>query len=256
MGMSYSTARWVAPTSFLIDFAAQQYGMLSTPNMKNIHDQNLSFWSPQPYFIAGFFFPQQLFQLGWLYRLWKLDPSKPTEKAELDQMVDFVPYYSIGNLCIATWMIFWNSSRLDISHIFVTINSAAQLYYVSQRLGRMDTSSTSSVLTHIVSKTFAGIGVLDLLHNYSAAFRVGESPTTFIKVATGVGFGLASAFSDWIFGGCMVYDLVALACGQTGDWSNLLSMYALGSAGIVAARNLISPPYVSQYQSIPGSDSL
>ena len=75
--------------------------MFSTPNMKTIHDQNLSFFSPQPYFIAGFFFPQQLFQLGWVYRLWKLDPSKPGERAELDMIVDFVPYYSIGNLCIA-----------------------------------------------------------------------------------------------------------------------------------------------------------
>lgn len=228
--------------------------MLSKPNMKDIHDKNLSFWSPQPYFIAGFFFPQQLFQLGWLYRLWKLDPSKPKERIELDQMVDFVPFYAVGNLCIASkyeshvmsdilirsaWMVFWNSNRLDISHIFVTINSAAQLYYVARRLGPMNTNSTSSVLTHIVSKTFAGIGVLDLLHNYSAAFRVGEAPSTLIKVATGVGFGLASAFSDWIFGGCMVYDLVALACGQQGDWSKLLGVYALGSAGIVAARNWI-----------------
>lgn len=70
--------------------------------MKDIHEKNLSFWSPQPYFIAGFFFPQQLFQLGWLYRLWKLDPSKPKERIELDQMVDFVPFYAVGNLCIAS----------------------------------------------------------------------------------------------------------------------------------------------------------
>lgn len=75
-----------APTSFLIDFAAQQYGMFSTPNMKTIHDRNLSFFSPQPFFIAGFFFPQQLFQLAWLYRLYKLDPKKPGERSELDQM--------------------------------------------------------------------------------------------------------------------------------------------------------------------------
>jgi hypothetical protein len=33
--------------SFVIDFAAQQYGMLSTPNMKDIYDANLSFFSPQ-----------------------------------------------------------------------------------------------------------------------------------------------------------------------------------------------------------------
>ena len=101
MGVSLSTARWLAPASFLIDFAAQQYGMLSTPNMKDIHDQNLSFFSPQPYFIAGFFFPQQIFQVVWLYRLWKLDEKKPAERKELETMVDFVPFYSIGNLCIA-----------------------------------------------------------------------------------------------------------------------------------------------------------
>ena len=70
--------------------------------MKDIHDKNLSFWSPQPFFIAGFFFPQQLFQIGWLYRLWRLDESNPTERKELDQMVDFVPFYSLGNLCIAS----------------------------------------------------------------------------------------------------------------------------------------------------------
>ena len=101
MSLDYSTAKWLAPTSFLIDFAAQQYGMLSSPNMKDIHDQNMSFFSPQPFFIAGFFFPQQLFQLAWLWRLWKLDPKKTEERRELDLMVDYVPVYALGNLCIA-----------------------------------------------------------------------------------------------------------------------------------------------------------
>jgi hypothetical protein len=103
MGISYSTARWVAPLSFAIDFAAQQYGMFSTPNMKDVHDANLSFWSPQPYFIAAFFFPQQILQLAWLYRLWKLDPKKSAEnKKEVQMMVDFVPFYAVGNICIAS----------------------------------------------------------------------------------------------------------------------------------------------------------
>merc|ERR1712093_1425 len=97
MGITHSTARIVAPLSFAIDFAAQQYGMLATPNMKDIHDANLSFWSPQPYFIAGFFFPQQLFRLAWLYRLWKLDGSKSAKnKKEVEIMTDFVPYYAVG----------------------------------------------------------------------------------------------------------------------------------------------------------------
>lgn len=139
-------------------------------------------------------------------------------------------------------MIFWNSSRLDISHAFVTINSAIQLYYVAARIGKLNTSSTSSILTHVVSKTFAGIGVLDFLHNYSAAFRVGEAPTTMIKVLTGVGFGLGSLLSDWIFGACLTYDLVALTVGQrtvNPGWGNQLGLYAVGSAAIVVVKNLI-----------------
>ncbi|TVY55638.1 hypothetical protein LCER1_G004227 [Lachnellula cervina] len=241
MGITHSTARWVAPLSFAIDFAAQQYGMMSSPNMKDVHDANLSFWSPQPYFIAGFFFPQQLFQLAWLYRLWKLDPRKSAEeKKEVETMVDFVPYYAVGNLCIACIR----------QTFFVLINSFTQLYYIFGRLPPMNTRSTSSVLTHVVSKTFAGIGILDFLHNGSVAYFDHQGPSTAVKVLTGVGFGALATSSDWIFGGCLVYDLVALAVGQRGigetSWSNLLGIYAVGAAAIVAAKNLAIPPYVKQ----------
>jgi hypothetical protein len=145
-------------------------------------------------------------------------------------------------MTIIVWMLFWNNNRLDISNIFVAINSFTQLYYITARLGPMDTKSTSSVLTHIVSKTFAGIGVLDFLHNTSAGFFRNQPANTPIKVMTGLGFGLASVASDWIFGGCLVYNLVALAVGQRGigatSWSNLLGVYAVGAAGIVTAKNL------------------
>ena len=136
-------------------------------------------------------------------------------------------------------MIFWNSERLDISQVFVMINTFTQLYYLIAKQGRMDTSSTSSALTHGVSKTFAGIGVLDFLHNGAAAFFKGATPNTAVKVLTGVGFGLASGSSDWILGGCLVYDLVALASGQHGQWRMLLAAYAVGCAAIVGAKNWI-----------------
>jgi len=64
MGISYSTAKWVTPVSFQVEFAGQNYGMLLSLNMKDIHDQSLSFFSPQPFFVARFFFPQQLFQVA------------------------------------------------------------------------------------------------------------------------------------------------------------------------------------------------
>ena len=80
--------------------------------------------------------------------------------------------------------------------------------------------------------------MLDFLHNGSVAYFKNEQATMTVRVLTGLGFGLASAASDWIFGGCLVYDLVALAVGQSGSWRNLLGAYAVGSAAIVAARNL------------------
>ncbi|KAK2040750.1 hypothetical protein LZ31DRAFT_557551 [Colletotrichum somersetense] len=250
MGVSLSTAKWLAPLSFVIDFAAQNYGIFSTPNMKDVHDANLSFWSPQPFFIAGFFFPQQLFQAAWLWRLYKADTKTEPMDADVKTMVDFAPFYAIGNFCIATWMVFWNSSDLKTSNVFVVINSVAQLYFIFNRLPPMNTKSIDSILTHVVAKTFAGIGVLDLLHNGSVAYFVHQQPSTFVKVLTGAGFGLLASVSDWIFGGCLVYDLVALSVGQSTygnvEWSRLLGIYAGGAAAIVSARNLMKHPYVSQ----------
>lgn len=135
-------------------------------------------------------------------------------------------------------MIFWNTERFKISNVFVVINSLSQLYYVFAKLAPMNTRSTTSVLTNIVAKTFAGIGVLDLLHNGSVAYFKDVPATMTVKVVTGLGFALASAASDWIFGGCLVYDLVALAAGQSGSWRNLLAAYAVGAAGIVGAKNI------------------
>jgi len=233
MGITHSTARYLAPASFLFDFAAQQYGIFSKPNMQDIHYHNLAAFSPQPLFIGGFFFPQQFIQLAWL---WKLCRGNGT-KEEIQEMVDYAPYYALGNICIGTWMFFWNSDNLKTSNIFVIINTLSQLFYLSTQLKPMNTRSTNSILTHIVAKTFAGIGILDLLHNTSAAYYVGVPPSTAVRVATGVGFAALASVSDWIFGGCLVWDLGGLAVGQSGDWGRLLGGYAAMTAGIVGLKN-------------------
>lgn len=98
MGNAQSTVRVLAPLSFLYDFAAQQYGMFSTPNMLDIHNRNLAAFSPQPYFIAGFFFPQQLFQLAWLWKLWRQEGTP----AERETMTNFGWVYALGNVCIGS----------------------------------------------------------------------------------------------------------------------------------------------------------
>jgi hypothetical protein len=87
MGISLSTARYLAPASFLYDFPAQQYGMFSPRNMKDIQDANLAAFSPRPFAIAGFFFPQQIFQLVWLYKLCRGQGTR----AEVQEMVNYTP---------------------------------------------------------------------------------------------------------------------------------------------------------------------
>ena len=93
-----------------------------------------------------------------------------------------------------------------------------------------------NTLTHLVAKTFAGIGILDLIHNGSVALYPGVPPNTLVKVLTGVGFGAAALASDGIMGFCLAYDLLSLFLGQSGDWKLLLGGYAAGVAGLVGYR--------------------
>lgn len=139
-------------------------------------------------------------------------------------------------------MFFWNSERLSISNIFVMINTTAQIFYTATQLEPMDTRNTGSVLTHIVAKTFAGIGVLDALHNTSVAYYKNAIPSTTVKALTAIGFGGAAFLSDWIFGGCLVYDLIALSVGQRSydsTWSTQLGFIAAGTAAIVGIKNYL-----------------
>jgi len=103
MGVNQSTARILAPLSFVVDFACQVYGMTAKPNMKQIHDANPCAFSPQPFAIAGFFTPQQVVQLVWLRELFR--PDAQVEKGTLR----YVPWYALGNVCIAVWMVLWAS---------------------------------------------------------------------------------------------------------------------------------------------------
>lgn len=134
-------------------------------------------------------------------------------------------------------MFFWNSNNLETSNIFVVINTVSQIFYISTLLPPLDTRSTPNWLTHVVAKSFAGIGVLDLLHNTSAAYYRGVPPSALVQAATGVGFAAAASVSDWVFGGCLVYDLIALSMGQEGSWGRLLGGYAAVAAGMVGLRN-------------------
>ncbi|TFL04093.1 hypothetical protein BDV98DRAFT_648834 [Pterulicium gracile] len=236
MGNQTSAVRILAPVSFIFDFAAQQYGIFSKPNMLDIHNQNIGAFSPNPYFIPAFFAPQQLLQLFWLYKLTRPGATGTATDPERLSAERYAWIYTLGNFCIGTWMFFWNANQLEISNIFVTINTVSHVAYIATQLPPLNANSTLSITTHLVAKTFAGIGVLDLLHNTSAAYYRGVPPSTMVQALTGMGFIGAAALSDTIFGACLAYDLVALAVGQSGSWRKLLGAYALGTAAVIGAR--------------------
>lgn len=72
-------------------------------------------------------------------------------------------------LLLAGWLFFWMRESFTASQVLVTINTAAQLFAVSQ-LPPLTTSSHPLLrTTHFVAKTFAGIGILDFVDNGAVA---------------------------------------------------------------------------------------
>ncbi|ORY35715.1 hypothetical protein BCR39DRAFT_585327 [Naematelia encephala] len=245
MGVTLSTARIIAPASFLFDFGCQMYGMLSSPNMKEIHDRHPAAFAPQPFAIGGFFGPQQILQLVWMRELFRSD--REVENGP----VRYAPWYALGNVCIGVWMFFWNSDQMKTANVFVIINTLTQVYYLVT-LRDKQPGTYQSRLTNIINITFAGIGILDLFHNTSAAYYTGVAPNTLVKVLTGIATPLSALASPLLFGACIAYDAFAIAVGQhqlagkaslfgTGGgggegWARLMGGLGLGVTAIVGAR--------------------
>ncbi|KAK7559366.1 hypothetical protein IWX50DRAFT_557263 [Phyllosticta citricarpa] len=254
LALSPSTATILTPLSFIYNLSAQFYGLFSTPNMKDVNDANLSVFSPQPYMVALFFFPMQVAQALWIGRLWKVVRREREGGAgggdgrDGSEMGAYAGVLVVGNACVGTWLFFWNSSHLALSNIFVAITLLTHLLYLTTALPPLRRSSPSSLLTHVVAKTYTGISVLDLLHNTSAAYFAGlAAPTGAVRVLTGLGFAVGAALSDWMLGACLVYDLAAFSVGQRGredggvqsrEWSHVLGWFCLGTAAVVLVRNL------------------
>ncbi|KAG8958442.1 hypothetical protein FRC03_009122 [Tulasnella sp. 419] len=233
--LSLPSARLIASSSFVVNFSAQLWGMLSEPNMKVIADSNPSAFSPLPQMIGLFFAPQQLLQLYWLKRLW-------SDGEVTDEHIAYAGTYALGNFCIAAWSLFWHNQNFIASQTAVAINTLSQLAFILFKLPPMTQANWD---THLNVKTFAGIGLLDFVHNGAVAYQAispgGAStyipPNMATKILTGIGFLSASILGDASFGACVVYNLLALWLGQPrGNWKNLLGVYSLGAAGIVGLK--------------------
>lgn len=234
MGMELSTARVVAPLAFLFDFVMQQYGMnIAKPNMLDIHNKYPAAFSPYAYAIPAFFGPQQIIQLVWLYRLCF---AKDASAEELGAATDFAPYYALGNICIGLWLPFWNAENMWAAQACVTVNSLAQLYFYYYK----SSSSPAAKWTRWNVTTFAGIGVLDFLHNGGIALFPRTPPSPLVKLLTPVFFGALALTSDKLMGACLAYDLAAIALGawkfgidgREGNWPVLLAGYSVATLGL------------------------
>jgi hypothetical protein len=243
------TATIVAASSWVFNFGAQMVGIMSDPSMKDVADAHHAFLAPQPFAIALFFFPQTIIQVYWIYklaksqqsysRLWNEGEQANEDSSAVDEAVRYVPYFALGNVCIGLWMLFWTNNHLGMSDLFVNINSFAQLYYVFTQLGPL---SRETLLTHIVSKMFAGIGILDVVDNASSAFLnyrdSGFHAGIVTYVLTFIVSGGLAAVSDLLLGACLVYDLLALFAGQLA-YDGLWAFILLAAAGVAAAIVLL-----------------
>ncbi|EIN12898.1 hypothetical protein PUNSTDRAFT_97851 [Punctularia strigosozonata HHB-11173 SS5] len=241
-------ARAMTLGSWVINFACQMYGMLTSPNMKEVADDNHYAFSPNPWFIGAFFSMQTVLQLWWIYLLFK----HSQETAGRLDALGYAPVYAIGNICIGTsthshlllplahtltaaWMIFWINQMFWPAQALVTINSFIQLWAMT----RLPFITRLNLSTHLVAKTFAGIGVLDFLDNGAVALRYSGPPGQVVKAIVGVVFGIASLTQDPIFGACLVYDLLGMYVGQSGTWGATLMWMVVAIGAVVAVKTVV-----------------
>ncbi|KAA1471606.1 hypothetical protein DENSPDRAFT_859046 [Dentipellis sp. KUC8613] len=246
--VSLNQARGMATGSFVVNFAAQMYGMLTKPNMKDVADMNHYAFSPNPWFIAGFFSVQVVIQAMWIRELFAMrefaDPTlvSPQDAELRTTTLAYAPIYALGNLCIAAWMLFWLRGDFGWSQVFVTINSFAQLAAITVLPGLRGvphTATRANVLLHLVAKMFAGIGVLDFLDN-GAVFLKYSTPNGVVQTLTAGLFIALGLVSDPIFGACLIYDLVGLSVGQSGRWARELGWFAGATGVAVIMKGLLS----------------
>lgn len=91
---------------------------------------------------------------------------------------------------------------------------------------------------------FAGIGVLDFLHNGAVAVAPFVPPNIATQIITPIVFGAGALTTDTLMGVCLAYDLAALAIGQnqfaldkSGNWPIMLGVYSVGTLGLSLWRN-------------------
>ncbi|KZT72852.1 hypothetical protein DAEQUDRAFT_663287 [Daedalea quercina L-15889] len=258
MGNHVSRAQYLTLGSFAVNFSTQLYGMLTSPNMKEVADRNHYAFSPNPWFIAAFFSGQVVLQLAWIRKLFSLDhagyrriDSNDTQGMTVEDVesiqtaTEYAPIYALGNICIAGWLFFWLREEFTASQVLVTINTFAQLAAVARLPPVTPGSSGLMVLTHLVAKTFAGIGVLDLFDNGGVMMRYTPPPSRLVQGLTYALFPLATAGATPFLGLILLYDLVGVYMGQrtvpgaTG-WSTGLGWTAFAMTGVISIKAFLT----------------
>ena len=69
--------------------------------MQDINDRNPCAFSPWPYAIGIYFFPQQIGQLAYIRELFRKDSDVE------EGTIRYAPYYALGSVCIGLWAFFW-----------------------------------------------------------------------------------------------------------------------------------------------------
>ena len=169
-------------------------------------------------------------------------------------------------------LFFLRREQFTSSQVLVTINTLSQLAAVAVLPPLPRHAPTLHRLTHAVAKTFAGIGVLDLLDNGGVMLvrpappfsvlcgmtsvltvrgdcmqRALAPPSGLAQALTCTLFPIAAAWSSPLFGAVLLYDITAIAVGQAGvsgagawaarlGWAALATGVVVGGKGVMALR--------------------
>ncbi|KAF7307143.1 hypothetical protein MIND_00507700 [Mycena indigotica] len=235
MTLSRSARTRTLATASLLPLILAQFHSFYTE-----HAPDPNVYTPHPHFLVLLFAIQLAQQCYWLYQMFyppdgranrrrfgeeesqPLDGHPRNTTQDIDDNTEptqmaYAPVYALCNVFFVIASLTWTLYFL-ISHLFVFLAAAAQLYAVFGLLGPDGKYSPTrrNHLTHLVAKTNAGFSIVYLARSWGA-LGIGASRPVFQQqafLAVALLIMTLTAGPDPTIGLSLVLDLAALAAGS------------------------------------------
>ncbi|KAF9443153.1 hypothetical protein P691DRAFT_713661, partial [Macrolepiota fuliginosa MF-IS2] len=157
--------------------------------------------------------------------------------------MSYIPFYILGNVLQVCASILWVQEKFVGAQIFSITNVASQIYavFILLHTSRRYSLSRKNLLTHIVAKTSAGLGMLYVWKGWGVLDN-GLYPPSSELIQTSIIYLLLTIASgpDPTLGLCLIYNFLALAFGPgLSDVWHRAYMYDIGIIGMSVALDLL-----------------